>query len=188
MSKERLTAFIDAVLAIVMTILVLELEKPTEVSWAGLWALRQSFLAYTLSFFWLGILWRNHHNGWQQVKTISNSVVVWTLVMLFFTSFFPYTTGLVANYFHNKTAQVLYGIVIIAITIGVYGSSMSLKKIDKSLPFGLLYAVPQKAVLIDLVVKLIGLVLTATIYPPAMSIAVIINMLVMILFGGKRVK
>ena len=88
MSKERLTAFIDAVLAIVMTILVLELEKPTEVSWAGLWALRQSFLAYTLSFFWLGILWRNHHNGWQQVKTISNSVVVWTLVMLFFTSFF----------------------------------------------------------------------------------------------------
>lgn len=77
---------------------------------------------------------------------------------------------------------------IMAITIGVYGSSMSLKKIDKSLPFGLLYAVPQKAVLIDLVVKLIGLVLAATIYPPAMSIAVIINMLVMILFGGKRVK
>ena len=48
MSKDRLTAFIDAVLAIVMTILVLELEKPMEVSWAGLWDLRQSFLAYTL--------------------------------------------------------------------------------------------------------------------------------------------
>lgn len=57
MGKERLAAFIDAVLAIIMTILVLELEKPKAMTWAGLWDLRANFFAYALSFFWLGLMW-----------------------------------------------------------------------------------------------------------------------------------
>lgn len=185
MRKDRLEAFTDAVLAIVMTILVLELEKPAAVSWAGIWALRQNFFAYALSFFWLGLLWRNHHNSWQLVKTISNSVVMWTLVMLFFSSFFPYATNLVAANYYNQTAQVLYGMLIIAVTIGVYGSTAALKKADPELPFTILYNVPKQAVIADVTVKVAGIILAATVYPPAMSIAVLINMIVMVMFGGK---
>ena len=64
MEKERLVTFTDAVLAIIMTILVLELKKPTEPTLAQLWALRESFLAYALSFFWLGSMWIALHNTW----------------------------------------------------------------------------------------------------------------------------
>ena len=75
MNKERLAAFTDAVLAIIMTILVLELEKPKTVNLAGLWALRANFFAYTLSFFWIGLMWTTHHNNWHKVKSVSNATV-----------------------------------------------------------------------------------------------------------------
>jgi len=66
MNKERMAAFTDAVLAIIMTILVLELEKPATMTLAGLWDLRANFFAYALSFFWLGLMWLTHHNNWEK--------------------------------------------------------------------------------------------------------------------------
>ena len=107
MNKERLAAFTDAVLAIIMTILVLELEKPAQVTLAGLWALRANFFAYTLSFFWLGLMWTTHHNNWHLVKKVTNHTVMYSLLMLFVASLFPYTTSLVASNFNNATSQVL---------------------------------------------------------------------------------
>lgn len=71
MSKERLTAFFDAVLAIIMTILVLELEKPSEISLKGFLSIKEGFFAYALSFFWLGSMWINHHNEWIEVDKIN---------------------------------------------------------------------------------------------------------------------
>lgn len=68
MSKERLTAFTDAVLAIIMTILILELEKPAAISWSAFWDLRMNFFAYTVSFFWLGAMWVNLHQSWHEVE------------------------------------------------------------------------------------------------------------------------
>lgn len=57
MKKDRVAAFTDAVLAIIMTILVLELEKPSTINLRTFWELRHSFFSYTLSFFWLGSMW-----------------------------------------------------------------------------------------------------------------------------------
>ena len=64
-NKERLIAFTDAVLAIIMTILVLELDKPDEPTLSAFWALRQNFFAYFLSFFWLGSLWMALNTLWE---------------------------------------------------------------------------------------------------------------------------
>ena len=61
MNKERLAAFMDAVLAIIMTILILELKKPETATLKALWNLRVNFFAYTISFFWLGTMWVNLH-------------------------------------------------------------------------------------------------------------------------------
>ena len=90
MTKERLAAFFDAVLAIIMTILVLELEKPSEVSLKGFLALKENFFAYVLSFFWLGTMWVNHHNEWMGIEKISVKTVWTTMLTLFFSSLFPY--------------------------------------------------------------------------------------------------
>ncbi len=62
MNKERLSAFADAVLAIIITILVLELEKPTHLNLTGFAELWPNYMAYTISFFWLGAMWINMHN------------------------------------------------------------------------------------------------------------------------------
>lgn len=75
MSKERLGAFMDAVIAIVMTILVLELEKPAAPTLAALWALRINFAAYALSFLWLAALWTSLHNAWHVIEKISSRTV-----------------------------------------------------------------------------------------------------------------
>ena len=92
MSKERLIAFTDAVLAIIMTILVLELERPDQISWQALWDLRTNFFAYTISFFWLGTMWVNLHRSWDVIDKINTNLVWSSIVLLFFSSFVPYTT------------------------------------------------------------------------------------------------
>ena len=96
MVKERLVAFFDAVLAIIMTILVLELEKPSEISLKGFLALKENFFAYVLSFFWLGTMWVNHHNEWMGIEKISVKTVWTTMLTLFFSSLFPYSTSIVS--------------------------------------------------------------------------------------------
>lgn len=83
MGKERITAFEDAILAIIMTILVLELNKPDQVTWHGLWLLHDSFFAYAISFFWIGLMWVSHHNNWHHVKVINMQTVYLTIVLLF---------------------------------------------------------------------------------------------------------
>lgn len=105
MSKNRLVAFTDAVLAIIMTILVLELDKPDPLTLEGFWELRWSFFSYALSFFWLGSLWMGLNGIWEQARSIDNGVVWWTLVLLFLASFIPYTTSLVGDAFESRLVQ-----------------------------------------------------------------------------------
>ena len=108
MIKERLVAFFDAVLAIIMTILVLELEKPSEISLKGFLALKENFLAYALSFFWLGTMWVNHHNEWMRIEKISVKTVWTTMLTLFFSSLFPYSTSIVSKNFYNRCIILLF--------------------------------------------------------------------------------
>ena len=178
LGKERLASFIDAVLAIIMTILVLDLEKPKTMTWGGLWDLRAHFFAYALSFFWLGLMWSTQHSNWHSVKKISNSTVMFSLLMLFMASLFPYTTSLVANNFHNSLAQSLYGIVVLGVSLSNMAVSHSLKVIDPQVNFGWLYNLSNTSVFADLLVKLIGLLLALTVYPPAMVYAIFIAIII----------
>jgi len=179
MNKERLAAFTDAVLAIIMTILVLELEKPKQISWAGLWDLRANFFAYTVSFFWIGLMWATQHSHWQKIKKVSEATVYASLVMLFLASFFPYTTSLVASNFNNSTAQALYGIVILAITFSNITISKTLKTANQGTNFGWLYNLSNRSVFIDVAIKIIGLILSVTIFPMAMVYAIFVGMIVL---------
>lgn len=117
MPKERPAAFMDAVLAIVMTILVLELPRPAEMTVAGFWGLRHDFFAYVLSFFWLGSMWVNMHNEWDAIDAVDTSVLWRLMVLLFFSSVIPYATGVASDDLHSAVAQGFYGICVIALTL-----------------------------------------------------------------------
>ena len=82
MKKDRLIVLTDAVLAIIMTILILELEKPTTPSLEAFWDLRQNFFACFLSFFWLGSLWMELNTLWEKVEKISSEIIWWNLFLL----------------------------------------------------------------------------------------------------------
>lgn len=116
MNKDRLAAFTDAILAIIMTILVLELEKPAEASWTAVWALRQSFASYIISFFWLGAMWVNLHSQWQRIDRIDNRVVWCSIIMLFFASLFPWVTDFVGKNFMSRFANGAYLVVVLAVS------------------------------------------------------------------------
>lgn len=182
MNKERLTAFTDAVLAIIMTILVLDLKRPAALTWTAFWQLRSNYLAYAISFFWLGAMWVNMHNEWYEVKKVNVQTIWATLVMLFASSLFPYVTDIVSSNFTNKIAQIIYGAIVLFITFANLWMYYTVRKAN---PDNKKVAVHLKHHLSwmvwDVIIKLLGLLLTATIYPPAMMWSVVITLIFLVI-------
>ena len=177
MNKERLAAFMDAILAIIMTILILELKKPEAATIKALWNLRVDFFAYTLSFFWLGTMWVNLHNEWHKIKYITPSIVWINVVILFFSSFFPYVTSFVTSYYNSSVAQGFYGIIVLAVTFCNIISLYLIEKVnkhDKELQESLKIMI--RWIKVDISIKIIGLIISCIFYPPAMMISVYITL------------
>ena len=177
MNKERLAAFMDAVLAIIMTILILELKKPETATLKALWNLRVDFFAYTLSFFWLGTMWVNLHNEWHKIKYITTSIIWTNVVLLFFSSFFPYVTSFVTSYYNSSVAQGFYGIIVLAVTFCNIISGHLIGKAnrnDEKLQESL--KIKMRWLSVDTIIKIIGLIISCTFYPPAMMISVYITL------------
>ena len=176
MTKERLAAFTDAILAIIMTILVLELKKPNPISWENLWQLRMNFFAYTISFFWLGAMWVLLHRNWHDIKSISNKTVWQSLLMLVFSSFFPCATNLVASDFNNSAAQSFYGIIVIAIScsnLWMQSDLSHIKENQKAEAIQTFSVKKSRWLKLDMFLKTLGLFLSLTIWPSAMMYTVL---------------
>jgi TMEM175 potassium channel family protein len=109
MHKGRLEAFSDGVLAIIITIMVLELEIPHERNIQALVPLLPVFLSYALSFIYVGIYWNNHHHLFQAVKRVSGGVLWANLHLLFWLSLFPFVTGWMGENHFAMEAVALYG-------------------------------------------------------------------------------
>ena len=181
MSKERLVAFTDAVIAIIVTILILEFEKPTNLTWTAIWNLRMNLFAYTISFFWIGTMWVNMHRAWDSVRKINNQLVWISLILLFFSSFFPYTTSIVAANFNNSVAQALYGIVVLLVSLTNVWMYQELAAVAEDSVAKTLARGHNRIMVLDIVLKLLGLVLTLTVFPSAMMWSVLITALVLII-------
>lgn len=93
MGKGRLEAFSDGVIAIIITIMVLELKVPHGSQWADLAELGPVFLSYVLSFVNVGIYWNNHHHMLQAVKHVNGAILWANMHLLFWLSLMPFTTG-----------------------------------------------------------------------------------------------
>src|ERR1041384_1423402 len=113
MGKGRLEAFSDGVLAIILTIMVLELKVPHGTDLAALRPLVPVFLSYVLSFCYVGIYWNNHHHMLHTVKEVSGGILWANLHLLFWLSLFPFATGWVgANNFAARPTA-FYGCVLL---------------------------------------------------------------------------
>ena len=121
MQTSRLEAFSDGVLAIIITIMVLELRIPED---ATLTALREStgtgFLTYLLSFVYVGIYWNNHHHMFQLTERITGGVLWANLHLLFWLSLYPFTTAWMDESDFARTPVVVYGVNLLAAAVAYY--------------------------------------------------------------------
>ena len=112
MGKGRLEAFSDGVIAILITIMVLELRVPQGADWAALRPVVPELLTYTLSFVYLGIYWNNHHHMFHAVERINGRILWANLHLLFWLSLVPVVTGWVGGNWRAPVPAAVYGVVL----------------------------------------------------------------------------
>ena len=120
MSKGRLEAFSDGVIAIIITIMVLELTVPHAADLAALRPLIPTFLSYVLSFVFLGIYWNNHHHLFQAVRQVDGRVLWANLHLLFWLSLIPFTTGWMGENRFAAWPVALYGTVLLFAAVAYF--------------------------------------------------------------------
>ncbi|MDB5680159.1 TMEM175 family protein [Sphingomonas bacterium] len=104
----RVEAFSDGVLAIIITIMVLELKAPEEPGLDHLWRMWPIFSAYALSFAYVGIYWVNHHRLFSHAKRVTNSLVWFNLFLLFALSLIPFSTAYLGTQHFSRDATLVY--------------------------------------------------------------------------------
>jgi uncharacterized membrane protein len=120
MRTSRLEAFSDGVLAIIITIMVLELNVPEEPSLEALGRSATGFLTYALSFVYVGIYWNNHHHMFQVVEAISGPVLWANLHLLFWLSLFPFSTAWMDESDFARTPTLIYGVNLLLAAAAYY--------------------------------------------------------------------
>ncbi|MBS1627829.1 MAG: DUF1211 domain-containing protein [Bacteroidetes bacterium] len=131
MTKNRLEAFSDGVLAIVITIMVLELKVPHETNTLeALKPLLPVFLSYILSFIYVGIYWNNHHHLIHIIKHVNGSVLWCNLHLLFWLSLFPFVTSWMGESYTSIYPVVLYGLILLMAALAYYFLVQALLKAE----------------------------------------------------------
>jgi len=113
MSKGRLEAFSDGVIAIIITIMVLEMKVPHSGRVQDLRSVLPVFLSYVLSFVYVGIYWNNHHHMLHTCTTVTGAMLWANLHLLFWLSLFPFTTGWMGENHFTAVPTALYGVVLL---------------------------------------------------------------------------
>jgi uncharacterized membrane protein len=113
MQKERLTAFSDGVVAIIITIMVLELKVPHGGDWANLATLVPVFLSYVLSFLYVAIYWNNHHHLLHTVTRVNGAILWANMHLLFWLSLIPFASGWMGENDFAALPTALYGVALL---------------------------------------------------------------------------
>ena len=142
MTKTRLEAFSDAVIAIIMTIMVLELKVPHDTSWHALQELWPVFLSYVVSFIILGIYWGNHHHLVHTIKDVRGGIIWANLHLLFWLSLIPFATAWMGENHFERNTVILYAALANLCGVAYYIFLLVMKKCN-----------PGNEVLLDLLKK-----------------------------------
>jgi uncharacterized membrane protein len=128
MNKARLEAFSDGVLAIIITIMVLEIKVPHGGEWKDLTQLFPIFVSYILSFTYIGIYWGNHHHLLHSVKQVSSGIIWGNINLLFWLSLVPFVTGWMGENHFAPDTMALYGASMLLSGISFYILMMAVEK------------------------------------------------------------
>ncbi|MEH6680274.1 MAG: TMEM175 family protein [Sediminicola sp.] len=132
MKTDRLEAFTDAVLAIVITIMVLELKAPELESAKAILDLLPVFISYLLSFVYLGIYWSNHHHLFKITEKINGKGMWSNLLLIFWLSLIPFATSLVGEHYSDPRTIAFYGFILLMSAISYRILEICLMKYDMS--------------------------------------------------------
>lgn len=114
MKSERLQAFTDGVMAVIITIMVLDMHPPHDVTFQALLALWPIFMSYVLSYVYVGIYWNNHHHFAHLIREVSGGILWANLGLLFFLSLIPLTTAWAGEHGFAPLPTALYGVSLLA--------------------------------------------------------------------------
>lgn len=120
MGKQRLEAFSDGVLAIIITIMVLELKVPEGSDLAALRPLIPVFLSYVLSFLYIGIYWNNHHHMLHSIQHVNGAVLWANMHLLFWLSLVPFATAWMGENYFETSPIAVYGVVLLGAACAYY--------------------------------------------------------------------
>jgi uncharacterized membrane protein len=126
MSTSRLEAFSDGVIAIIITIMVLDLRAPAQPTFAALAKVAPVFLSYALSFLVAAIMWVNHHHLVHAVRSVTARLLWSNLYLLFWMSLIPFVTDYAGKNYHEPMAVALYGLDLFMCSTGYYFLRMEL--------------------------------------------------------------
>jgi uncharacterized membrane protein len=130
MTKNRLEAFSDGVLAIIITIMVLELKVPHGSELYALQPLLPVFLSYILSFIYVAIYWNNHHHVLHTIKKVNGGIMWANLHLLFWLSLFPFVTGWMGENNFALLPTAVYGLVLLMAAIAFYILQLAILKLE----------------------------------------------------------
>ena len=184
MGKARLEAFSDGVLAIIITIMVLELKVPLDTTWHSLFERWPIFLSYALSFIFVGIYWGNHHHLVHTVKHVTGNIMWSNMLLLFWLSLIPFATQWLGITSAASTPTAVYAIVLLgcAFAYQKLQSAIAAQQTDKA--GKLAHQSSSKKGLLSLVCYLSGFALSF-VYPPV-SIALFVFVAGLWLMPDKR--
>ena len=186
MNKGRLEAFSDGVIAILITIMVLELKVPHGADWDALRPLAPTFLTYVLSFVFVGIYWNNHHHLLQMADGINGAILWANLHLLFWLSLIPFATGWMGENHFAQLPTAIYGAVLLCAAIAYFILVRAI--IAKQGPHSKLAAAVGKDVKgkISPVLYLIGI--GSTFVYPAIAQAIYVAIALMWLVPDRRIE
>lgn len=128
MTKNRLEAFSDGVMAIIITIMVLELKVPHDPSLGGLLPILPVFLSYILSFIYIGIYWNNHHHLLHTASKVSGGILWANLHLLFWLSLLPFVTGWMGENHFALVPTAFYGVILLMAAVAYYVLQLTIIK------------------------------------------------------------
>ena len=186
MTTNRLEAFYDAIIAIIVTVLVLELPQPATASIESILALKTSYFAYLISFLVCTNLWQYHHLIYAHVERINSKIIWQNILLLLVISLLPYLTTFVANNPFSLLAEILYGLDFIIINIILFWMAKSLLEINSDQEYLSNALEVKNALVIPSIIFIIGLIGALSGYPFAISICCLITVVRSIFYSLKN--